>query len=746
VVKDVVIDAGVKLIIEPGVEVRFEKNVSLTIYGSFEAVGTKNNPIIITSNEIFPAVGDWNTIEFKGSANDTFRLQYCIIQYAMNAITIGGKGDIHIEKSEIRFNENGIYGNVKDTLTGIRILNNSIFSNFKNGINLTSYGSQARIRDMLFIGNSIFNNGGDGIGLYCLGYDEPLFIGDSYASGYAYNITFEENNIHGNIGNGLKLFASGYSKGGWPDGVGSGTIHTINIAKNIFCNNTGTGIALDSKAYCSPMKNAHVDANVYEVKFTENIISSNGQGISLSAKSEGIGGPFGEAYVSAEIRSVNISKNDILCNEGNGISASVDAHAFKGNGFTYIELAINWNNISQNGIGLCVAHANIARVNAEYNFWGNITGPYHKFLNPAGTGDPIIGEGVDFMPFLPLLSNGYNSAVIKTFLGVWLVGFIAFGLTLTRKLKTRTLGILLLSSSFFIITTYVFSVQLFFQENLVSFLAGFISIAVLSAVSYEFAKSIHFGFIYGVISFSATFVTFFISQFERGGMAWIVNELQSNIFISLKLAMLGFCYIILGCISGYYGGIKQKSLLAVLSLYGKKLKLKLFGIPIRLSVIGGFLSLLFICLPWWSIYIPGGLTIDFSLISLLTLAGGVNVSEGVTVMLQPQLSTAVQLTFSLVVFGAIISIISGLFSVRSAEAFGGIGIICGIMTLLAGFAQVFGGLGGSFGDFGLSVSWGFSWGLFSSAFGGMLVLISSFRTRALTKSGLKNVPSQCFNC
>jgi len=72
VVKDVVIDAGVKLIIEPGVEVRFDKNVSLTIYGSFEAIGTKNNPIIITSNEIFPAVGDWNTIEFKGSANDTF--------------------------------------------------------------------------------------------------------------------------------------------------------------------------------------------------------------------------------------------------------------------------------------------------------------------------------------------------------------------------------------------------------------------------------------------------------------------------------------------------------------------------------------------------------------------------------------------------------------------------------------------------------------------------------------------------
>jgi len=67
---------------------------------------------------------------------------------------------------------------------------------------------------------------------------------------------------------------------------------------------------------------------------------------------------------------------------------------------------------------------------------------------------------------------------------------------------------------------------------------------------------------------------------------------------------------------------------------------------------------------------------------------------------------------------------------RLAEAFGGIGIICGIMILLAGFAQVFGGLGGSFGDFGLSVSWG----LFSSAFGGMLVLISSLRTGALTKT------------
>ena len=43
-----------------------------------------------------------------------------------------------------------------------------------------------------------------------------------------------------------------------------------------------------------------------------------------------------------------------------------------------------------------------ATVNAEYNYWGHSTGPYHGSLNSEGEGNPADGDGtdLDFIPFL----------------------------------------------------------------------------------------------------------------------------------------------------------------------------------------------------------------------------------------------------------------------------------------------------------------------------------------------------------
>jgi hypothetical protein len=38
-------------------------------------------------------------------------------------------------------------------------------------------------------------------------------------------------------------------------------------------------------------------------------------------------------------------------------------------------------------------------VDAEYNWWGDSTGPYHPTLNPGGLGDTV-SDYVDFIPWL----------------------------------------------------------------------------------------------------------------------------------------------------------------------------------------------------------------------------------------------------------------------------------------------------------------------------------------------------------
>jgi parallel beta-helix repeat protein len=75
------------LIIEPGVEVRFDGNHSFEIYGSVQAVGTHANPIVFTSNKPSPARGDWSGINIvEDGVTSVFK--YCQVRYAANGFDI----------------------------------------------------------------------------------------------------------------------------------------------------------------------------------------------------------------------------------------------------------------------------------------------------------------------------------------------------------------------------------------------------------------------------------------------------------------------------------------------------------------------------------------------------------------------------------------------------------------------------------------------------------------------------------
>lgn len=94
VTSSVTVDSGVKLVIEPGVVVKFDSQLSLTVKGTLVADGTPDSKIVFTSlkddfyagdtngdsTATVPASGDWSQISFSSSATNPV-LDNCIVKY-----------------------------------------------------------------------------------------------------------------------------------------------------------------------------------------------------------------------------------------------------------------------------------------------------------------------------------------------------------------------------------------------------------------------------------------------------------------------------------------------------------------------------------------------------------------------------------------------------------------------------------------------------------------------------------------
>lgn len=154
-------------------------------------------------------------------------------------------------------------------------------------------------------------------------------------------ITIQKNTIMAN-GNGILLTGN--------EALG------VNISQNKISANRQNGI--------------RIDVNNTDVTIVNNIVSSNNNGFYISSPT------------STYITNNSISYNNI--------------------GFLYDEgsHAVNYTDIYDNKIGMNVLSN--ATVNAEYNYWGDPSGPYHISLNPYGKGNPVGGNGVnlDFIFFL----------------------------------------------------------------------------------------------------------------------------------------------------------------------------------------------------------------------------------------------------------------------------------------------------------------------------------------------------------
>lgn len=78
VVDDITVPEGETLTIEAGVEVRFESDYWLDVYGSLSAAGTQDQPITFTSDRKYP--GDWKGIYFEATAGAS-TMAYCVVEF-----------------------------------------------------------------------------------------------------------------------------------------------------------------------------------------------------------------------------------------------------------------------------------------------------------------------------------------------------------------------------------------------------------------------------------------------------------------------------------------------------------------------------------------------------------------------------------------------------------------------------------------------------------------------------------------
>jgi subtilisin family serine protease len=160
---------GQSLIIEPGVQMRFNGPYQLRVYGNLTARGNAEEPIIFTRHQP-TANSRWGGIRFI-SAEDTSKLVYCNIEHGFSAgaADIGNGGAIHCESSHLLIRNSFISNNAAKLGAGIYASNSAIFINktiildnesTTSGSGLYLANTQAVVTNSLIVGNTSIGNGG----------------------------------------------------------------------------------------------------------------------------------------------------------------------------------------------------------------------------------------------------------------------------------------------------------------------------------------------------------------------------------------------------------------------------------------------------------------------------------------------------------------------------------------------------------------------------------------------------------
>lgn len=417
---DVKVNRSVTLTIEPGVVVNFGENATLIVEGSLVAVGNSSNRIKFTSNQPSPAAGRWAGLRFAGGNNESFTVRFADVKYAENGIVIESLGKALVEESEItnnslsgihvigqsnlviqnntiKLNGNGITtgGN---TSSGIQIVHNLILSNDENGIYVSSSGTRhCRIFNVTISRNQISLSEN---GIYMFSNAET----ENYEA-YLSNVTISNNTVSFN-NYGIRLRTHGWY---------AGYIYDSRISYNLVASNK-EGIIIQSGSNWYSWIN--------DLTISNNKVLANEDGVSLYAFSTA-------AHVSPPFPTgpfdTTMSGNIVTANNNTAVNINGDVKAnLTGNSVSYNSLGFNItskdnaahrNDIYRNSLyGMYVKDVETfrAQIDAEDNFWGDSTGPFHEYLNENGKGNSVNGDGwnLDFRPWLNASVGYINEAPV----------------------------------------------------------------------------------------------------------------------------------------------------------------------------------------------------------------------------------------------------------------------------------------------------------------------------------------------
>ena len=393
------IPVGVTLTIDPGVVVKFDPETmggfhSIDVFGDLVVNGEPGNKVYFTSyyddsvggdtnadyvcdpdftddfGNFFPgicysisnpSVGDWQGINFINSHNDY--IKNAVFKYA-NSIAYLDHTYLNLQNVEI---SNGQYGIMTDVSTidadgfGCTDVSDCLEAYNLSTVNLknSSVDSDGGFASIF---NSVLNA-------------ENLEISNSGSGVIAYlssNVSLNNINIH-NI-DGSALTAYGYST----MSVSNGNINDINDdAFGIFDSNI-TAENLDIQNVTGDNDIAIYGTSHVAVKNSNFKNCPNNSCVVFY-------GPDDPHSIPASLSVINSTFDGGL------------GYAFA----IYSKIIMNMSqNVIKNFPSLDVLVGNYSgfTINAEDNFWGNDTGPFHPDDNPTGTAG-IVSDDVDFLPF-----------------------------------------------------------------------------------------------------------------------------------------------------------------------------------------------------------------------------------------------------------------------------------------------------------------------------------------------------------
>jgi parallel beta-helix repeat protein len=204
------------LIIEPGVDVKFDGNYRFDIFGTFLAVGTESDSITFTRN----GSTNWMSLNFADDADDNSLLQYCIIEYGSESGYDPYWGVVNfnlssptISNSRIsNCSDDGIYLHYSDALVSNNYIRDISSEGIKlnqsqgtiTGNTLNSINSSSIYLDdsdsTLISNNTISNNGYYGVCLYSSN-DNVDILNNTISNNDSYGIYLQSSSNNVDISN-----------------------------------------------------------------------------------------------------------------------------------------------------------------------------------------------------------------------------------------------------------------------------------------------------------------------------------------------------------------------------------------------------------------------------------------------------------------------------------------------------------------------------------------------------------------